>query len=1168
MPSLTPQDINRISDFESLLRFLHDKLDWPVDSSKTIEDVTFDFTADELSVHETAAARLHGGIVRQLRDIRTDQKVGIFFVEFNKEKIYATALRQILRGLVPNRRQSGQRRTWEHDNLLFICATNKYEQFTFAHFSGDKHAMAKLSMFGWQRGDTHVRTLCEFNLRALEWPSDPTNADNWLERWSSAFDVEKVTDRFFESYREVFEAFEREVKKTIKEAETARLYTQRLFNRLMFIYFIQKKGWLSFNGDERYLRALFNTAAENNENFLTDRLYWVFFRGMSIADVDLAKEPEEELRKKRGIVPPLNGGLFEIEDEYDVRGRMSISNGAFGRIFDLFERYNFTVEESTPLDVQVAVDPEMLGKVFEELVTGRHETGSYYTPRPIVSFMCREALKHYLASAQTGKKAVAKFVDEEDASELQNPEAVLEALKRVRICDPACGSGAYLLGMMHELTRLRAALFKSKKIGEAALYDQKRWIIENNLYGVDKDKFAVQIACLRLWLSLAIESETPHPLPNLDFKIECGDSLTGPAPSEAEKQMTFARTALVNDFRQAKGEYMRENDAERKRKLRQKIEDFRAEIALALKHKTPRPAEPQIQRKQQEIALLQTSLDSARNETIKAQIKKQLEKEKRTVAEWQKVTTDDDDAFDWAVEFAEVFMPESAEQWRLDGLHPLLNDFKHQGTLVEEAQPAVESGGFDIVLANPPYIRQELLGRDYKEGKLKPLFPNVYTGTADLYVYFYGRAMQLLATSGVGVFISSNKWLRATYGEKLRQELLDKQKFHLIADFGDLPVFKARAYPCIFIWESEPRSDSPTFWATVESLERCYLDGLREHIQKIAYELPALQFGEGKPRLTTTARADIRAAMQASGPQLTEYVNNTFFRGIVSGLNEAFIINLETKSQLVASDPTSEELIKPLIEGNDVRRYELEYRDKFYIFVPWQCPIKTYPAIFSHLKQFKKKLSARPEVEQGRFPWYAMSRYGSDFWPLFERPKIVYPDISRQPRFSMDLIGYFGTNTTYFIAREDWFLLAILNSATVCKYFQEISSSIRGGYMRFFGAYIEALPIPNAPTDAHGDIAGLSRKTQSLHMKRRKRVEKFLRAIEINPAESSSRNPLEQPWAITADDFTRRARNQPLKKFTAARDETYALTEEITKIEREIDERVAGLYGVPTSVTE
>jgi len=220
----------------------------------------------------------------------------------------------------------------------------------------------------------------------------------------------------------VFESVEREVKASIERDEDARLYTQRLFNRLMFLYFIQKKGWMEFAGDKNYLRALFNAAESGKENFLRERLYYAFFWGMSNVGESRETHTLEALEKKRGRVPYLNGGLFDIEDDYDSdRDRVNISNEAFRHILDLFERYNFTVEESTPLNVQVAVDPEMLGKVFEELVTGRHESGSYYTPRQIVSFMCREALKHYLAETAD---AAARFVDEGDASGLLNPESV------------------------------------------------------------------------------------------------------------------------------------------------------------------------------------------------------------------------------------------------------------------------------------------------------------------------------------------------------------------------------------------------------------------------------------------------------------------------------------------------------------------------------------------------------------------------------------------------------------------------------------------------------------------------------------------------------------------------------------------------------------------------
>ena len=204
---------------------------------------------------------------------------------------------------------------------------------------------------------------------------------------------------------------------------------------------------------------------------------------------------------------------------------------------DLFDKFNFTVMESTPFDIEVAVDPEMLGKVFEELVTGRHESGSYYTPRPVVSFMCREALKGYLESQEFGaqQEAIQAFVDRHKVDGISDhAHGVRKALARVRVVDPACGSGAYLLGMMQELVDLRTSLDREElRRNPRYLYDLKLHIIQRNLYGVDIDEFAVNIAMLRMWLSLAIEYEgdIPEPLPNLDFKVVCGDSLLGPDPS-------------------------------------------------------------------------------------------------------------------------------------------------------------------------------------------------------------------------------------------------------------------------------------------------------------------------------------------------------------------------------------------------------------------------------------------------------------------------------------------------------------------------------------------------------------------------------------------------------------------------------------------------------------
>ncbi|MBS1790263.1 MAG: Eco57I restriction-modification methylase domain-containing protein [Acidobacteria bacterium] len=902
-------------------------------------------------------------------------------------------------------------------------------------------------------------------------------------------------------------------------------------------------------------------------------------------------------------MPYLNGGLFDIEDELDARDAVEIPNKCFAQILKLFERYNFTVMESTPLDVQVAIDPEMLGKVFEELVTGRHESGSYYTPRQIVSFMCREALKHYLRQAlgtqasppavkeaaeppfswDSGEErldarnasrllseaggdacvprdAIELFVDEADAGQISDPEKTLAALQRVRVCDPACGSGAYLLGMLQELMRLRSALFKSSRLDDTSLYARKRSIIENNLYGVDKDKFAVQIAMLRLWLSLAIEADKPQPLPNLDFKIGCGDSLTAPAPNAADTLLDVSRGKLVRLYRSLKGDFMKCNDPQTKRQLRDQIESLRNDIAVELKHQPKRPSPQKLLVARQQLDDLRKrgkQAEAAKQHAQAATLAKQHEKLKRQLAEWEQAPAEGQDRpFDWAVEFAEVFLPEVTETARYDGAFLFLNEVDRQ-PMFTDREVTDAGGGFDIVLANPPYVRMEL----FKPIKpiLKRNFPDVHAERADLYVYFYDRAQQLLKPSGVGCFISSNKWLRAGYGESLRQSLLDKQAFHLIVDFGDLPVFKATAYPAVFIWQKEARGNIATAWAEIQDLQACYNEGVREHVKRIAHVLPHTQFGQGKSRVATSATNERRLKMEESGPRLGEICQGKIMWGVKTGLNEAFFIDRATRDLLLEAQPECKEIIKPLLKGEDIRFYEIQFRETYLLYMNHGIPIGRYPSLRNYLKPFRQKLEARATQQE----WYELQQPQAIYARLFNHPKIVYPVIGKEPRFAMDELGNYHNDKAYSLATDDYYLLGILNSQSVRSWVFETLSPLRGGYYEFRGIYMETLPIPDAPATDRQTVTKLARNAQSLHKQRRQRVEKFLRDLGTSPADSSSRNPLEQPWALKPEEFTKRAKHAPLQLFHDARDETASLTEQITRIEREIDERVAALYGVP-----
>ena len=1003
MPHITPNDIHNIRDFDTLLDFLREKLDWPIPEDVELEDIAYPWDPEDLDLDELTEERVPE--CKQLPSFPSNQPTsefaedtqpwGIFFLQFDSERVYRTALRRVLRGLVERRDRDASLPAWKHDHLLFICTTTDYQRFAFAHFAAttENWRRAVLSIFSWEQGDTHIRTLCEYNLPALAFPSDGFPDDEaWLKAWQAAFDVEAVTDKFFADYQRVFADVEAAVE-GIPESETEerRLYTQRLFNRLMFLRFIEKKGWLTYDRNNDYLRALFDAteASETDESFLNDRLYWAFFHGLGNPanvpqDLDAAIE-------RRGEVPFLNGGLFEMQD-YDTRNAVHIPNDKFAEILKLFERYNFTVTESTPLDIEVAVDPEMLGKVFEELVTGRHDTGSYYTPRPVVSFMCRESLKICLQNkTDETPETLKSFVDDGDAAEIRNPEKVLHVLQTLRVCDPACGSGAYLLGMMSELLRLREALFQSTQIDSPVTYQRKLDIIQKNLYGVDKDEFAVNIAMLRLWLSLAVdyEDDTPEPLPNLDYKVAVGDSLTGPAP----EQIGLADHLI------------------------QQIQEHQAEYLVT-------HTDPEKQRLREAIAELKENLQG-----------------------WQANA----DVFVWQVEFAEVF----------------------------------QEGGFDIVIGNPPYVRQELI-RPIKP-TLKRLFPEVYIGTADLYVYFYKRGAELLRVSGVLTYISSNKFLRAGYGKKLRVFFTDKMRLHRLLDFGSVPVFKASVDTCILLAENSDPDGGAFFGVTFR--DETDIRRLSEAFQERAFSMHARDLSPDGWALASSEVFRLLEKLKNIGAPLGEYVDG-FYRGVVTGCNDAFIINTPTREYLISEDAGSEKLIKPLLRGRNLRKWRAESANEYLITIasstnrewPWsnarsdseaeQIFGETYPAIYQHLRGYRDRLIARDD--QGMFYWELRS---CAYYSEFGKPKIVYRRIAASLDAGYDTKGTFGLDTIFSIPTSEFALLAILNSRLFDWYARHkvlpLNDPWAGGGLQFFAQYMEKVPIADMTSEQKAELSRL-----------------------------------------------------------------------------------------------
>ena len=582
-------------------------------------------------------------------------------------------------------------------DILLVMTNSSASQahFIYPTFDGPKPSLRRMVV----ERDLPRRTVVQ---QLSNWYWDYSKAKDLRGALERAFNVEAVTKVFFEKYKTVFDSVMGKVQgfgAGEEEQEAKKLFVQTLFNRLMFVYFLSRKGWLTFNRDKDYLNALWNDypARSEDRNFYSNRLIPLFFTGLNNPhSFDLMKD-NPAMHALIGDVPFLNGGLFD-QWEGDGKPGVVVPDDAIEMILqELFDRFNFTVMESTPLDVEVAVDPEMLGKVFEELVTGRHETGSYYTPRPVVAFMCREALKGYLEGKNTGatKEAIRAFVDDRDSSVLSMSTAprVAAALAEVRVVDPACGSGAYLLGMLQELVELQGTLYSDQLAHQAKdLYALKLQIIEHSLYGADIDEFAANIAMLRLWLSLAIdyEGDRPEPLPNLGFKIVRGNSLTSPDP-RPENYGTLFRNRIhqvAGQLTGLKDRHMRATGPE-KTTLINDIEGMKAELRDAL-------------------------ADSAAPAG----------------------------AVDWRVEFAEVFD---------------------------------QNGGFDVAIANPPYLDSETMVKS-GQSDLRELISKTYSaakGNWDIYIAFFELGFRVLNQNGVVVFITPDKWISKPFGSELRKLSID-----------------------------------------------------------------------------------------------------------------------------------------------------------------------------------------------------------------------------------------------------------------------------------------------------------------------------------------------------------------------------------------------------------
>ena len=389
---------------------------------------------------------------------------------------------------------------------------------------------------------------------------------------------------------------------------------------------------------------------------------------------------------------------------------------------------------------------------------------------------------------------------------------------------------------------------------------------------------------------------------------------------------------------------------------------------------------------------------------------------------------------------------------------------------------------FDAVIGNPPYVRQEMLGefKDYLKGHYE-----TFHGTADLFVYFIEKGISLLSEMGIYGIIVSNKWMRARYGEPLRT-WLKKQNIEEIIDFGDLPVFKkATTYPCILVTSNRKTNDSLN---ATKILNLSFQD-LSQVVKTEQHTVTKESLDDNGWSLADEKTTEIIQKMRDNGTPLKEILKGNIYRGVLTGLNDAFIISEETKENLIKQDLKSEELIKHFLDGKDVKRYSPLTPRKYLIFSRRGIKIDEFKAIYDYLEIFKERLLPKPKEwkgtdwkgrKPGMYQWYEIQDT-VDYYPEFEKPKIIYPEVSITTAFTLDTDNYYTNKTCFIMGSQDLFLLGVLNAKTTLLFMKNISSMMRGGYYMFSTIYVEQIPIPPATEEQKNKIKDLVSRMLDLH---------------------------------------------------------------------------------------
>lgn len=875
-----------------------------------------------------------------------------------------------------------------------------------------------------------------------------------------AFNVEALSKEFFGKYKAQYEAFVNYMvdpangmrqdfidtdfdhtgmsaeKIRDREEKPIRDYVKKLLGRIVFLHFLQKKGWLGVpadkewgDGDRDFMLKLFQNANENQkENFLDEILEDLFAKGFDCnrsVQRDIYDTKVEGFRNCR--IPYLNGGLFErdILDQHPSHFPASY----FESLLTMLSQYNFTIDENDPNDAEVGVDPEMLGRIFENLLEDNKDKGAFYTPKEIVQYMCRESLIAYLQTDQKeeNKERIRQFVTSHDAAVLGELKTdINQKLIDVKICDPAIGSGAFPMGLLRELFFCRSAI-EPNNVENAA--NIKRHIIQNNIYGVDIERGAVDIARLRFWLSLIVDEKSPEALPNLDFKIMQGNSLL-----EQYKGADLS-TMTENNPKSGHGITLFDSMLDVYRKnLRDKLSEYYA-----------CPEHDKKVQLRKDIADI---------------VKQELDEQGICIDFEDMDLSANSQFFLWHTWFHDVFSRPSKE-------------------------------GFDIVIGNPPYVEAKKL--KYITSKLKKVYA-VYSGTADLSIYFIELGFKLLTERGIISYITTNKFFNTGYGESIRK-ILSSKLINIILNFEQVEVFENVLVSSV-IFNISKRNVKPNNKFTYKKFYKYKFQEFKKQFveQQNVFGIYSQDYlNEQEWSFSDINHLMLKKKIENGHLTLKELKDVQIYRGVTTGYNPAFIISNEQSDRLLQENPRNACIIKKLLQGRNIRKWFYNESDENLLFIPWHFPLQQeeisgvslkaertlkekYPSIYNWLNKHKEQLESRNKEETGiRYEWYALQRCAASYHEEFEKSeKIIWGLTADKWAFTLDTKQHYLPSNGYLMTSKTIpikFLLGLLNSKLLHYYFSFIGVMTAGGAYTLKASTIEALPIAIGTKEQQDEIA-------------------------------------------------------------------------------------------------